>query len=102
MSNFRKNPALEIEIAKLPGTHKVLEEAAQAVARVARSIAPQESRRKNYKRSIKVARDANSTTVYTTDIAGHLVEYGSAKNPAYAPLRRAVRAAGLRLDENSK
>lgn len=30
----------------------------------------------------------------------HLVEYGSRNNPAYAPLRRGVRAAGLRLDEN--
>ena len=101
MTSFRKNPALEVEIAKLPGTRKVLEEAAQAVAHAARSIAPHKTRR-GYKQSIEVGRDANSTTVYTTDIAGHLVEYGSAKNPAYAPIRRAVRAAGLRLDETSK
>lgn len=100
MSGFRKNPALEAEILALPGTHAALEEAGRAVARVARSLAPNGSG--GYRRSIKVDRDANSTIVYTTDIAGHLVEFGSAKNPAYAPLRRAVRAAGLRLDETSK
>lgn len=33
---------------------------------------------------------------------GHLVEFGSKNNPPYAPLRRGVRAAGLRLDETPK
>lgn len=29
----------------------------------------------------------------------HLVEYGSKNNPAYAPVRRAVRALGLRFED---
>jgi hypothetical protein len=29
----------------------------------------------------------------------HLVEYGSRKNPAYAPARRGVRMAGLRFND---
>lgn len=37
--------------------------------------------------------------VATRDPFGHLVEWGSQNNPPYAPLRRGVRAAGLRLDE---
>jgi hypothetical protein len=30
---------------------------------------------------------------------GHVIEYGSANNRAYAPLRRAVRAMGLKFGE---
>ncbi|MES2867616.1 MAG: hypothetical protein V4703_12810 [Actinomycetota bacterium] len=30
------------------------------------------------------------------DIAWHIVEWGSVNSPAYAPVRRAVRAVGLR------
>lgn len=36
-------------------------------------------------------------TVYSTDWAAHLVEFGSMNNPAYAPFRRAASALGLRL-----
>lgn len=36
-------------------------------------------------------------TVYSTDWAAHLVEFGSANNPAYAPFRRAASALGLKL-----
>lgn len=32
----------------------------------------------------------------------HLIEYGSVNNTPQAPLRRAVRASGLRLDETPK
>lgn len=35
--------------------------------------------------------------VYSTDWAAHLVEYGSANNPAYSPFRRAASSLGLRL-----
>ena len=37
-------------------------------------------------------------SVVSTDPFGHLVEFGSVNNIAYAPLRRGVLAAGLRLD----
>lgn len=40
--------------------------------------------------------------VATTDFAGHLVEWGSKNNRPYAVLRRAARAAGLRLRESPK
>lgn len=40
--------------------------------------------------------------VVNTDYGGHLDEYGSVNNPPYAPLRTAVRAAGLRLEESSE
>lgn len=37
-----------------------------------------------------------------TDYGAHLDEFGSAKNPPNAPMRRAVRAAGIRLEEEPK
>lgn len=30
---------------------------------------------------------------------GHIIEFGSVNNPAYAPLRRAARQTGLRFEE---
>lgn len=36
-------------------------------------------------------------TVYSTDFAAHIVEFGSINNPAYAPFRRACAALGLKL-----
>ena len=33
------------------------------------------------------------------DMAWHLIEYGSKNNAPYAPVRRAVRAAGLRFED---
>jgi hypothetical protein len=32
---------------------------------------------------------------------GHIIEFGSATSPAYAPVRKAVRASGLRFREGS-
>jgi|VirMetMinimDraft_7_1064189.scaffolds.fasta_scaffold93106_2 hypothetical protein len=48
--------------------------------------------------------DAADGDVYVTDtdFGAHLDEYGSVNNPAYAPMRTAVRAAGFRLSEESK
>lgn len=47
-----------------------------------------------YARHIRVI----GNSVVSTDPFGHLVEFGSVNNIAYAPLRRGVLAAGLRLD----
>jgi hypothetical protein len=35
--------------------------------------------------------------VHSTDVAAHIIEFGSANNPAYAPFRKAASALGLRL-----
>ena len=51
---------------------------------------------------MKVEQDPTGTRVRLDDPFGFLAEFGSAKNPAYAPLRRAVKAAGYRLEENPK
>lgn len=37
------------------------------------------------------------TTVYSTDPAARIIEYGSVNNPAFAPLRRGADMTGARL-----
>ena len=49
---------------------------------------------------IVVATDGDEVYVSNTDHGAHLDEWGSVNNPAYAPMRTAVRAAGLRLEES--
>ena len=41
-------------------------------------------------------------TVGTKWRLGHLIEFGSATNPAYAPVRKAVRAMGMRFEEGGR
>lgn len=53
----------------------------------------------HYARSFTVVWDGerNAWLVGNTDIAAHLIEFGSVNNPPFAPLRRGTTAAGLRL-----
>jgi hypothetical protein len=43
---------------------------------------------------------ADGDRVVSTYPFAHIVEWGSVNSPAYAPFRRGIRAAGLRLDES--
>lgn len=52
--------------------------------------------------ALEVELDEDGVRLVNTDHGGHLTEWGSAKNPPKAPLRRAVREAGLRLQEHDK
>jgi hypothetical protein len=74
-----------------------LYEQAQLTANVVKAAAPVDSG--SYKNSISAKKTFTSVTVGTDDFAGHIIEWGSVKTPAQAPLRRGVLAAGLRLDE---
>lgn len=90
---FVRNPTFERELqdeAEFVGAMRTI---TQSVANNARTFAPKGTG--YYVRHLH----ARDNTVYTDDFAGHLIEWGSKNNPAYAPLRRGVRAAGLRLDE---
>lgn len=74
-----------------------LADAGEEVASQAKAAAPVVTG--YYKRSIWVDRGPFQVTVGSHDPFGHMVEWGSINNPAYAPIRRGVLAAGLRLDE---
>lgn len=94
MSRFERNPAFEREIdAELEGH---LRHVAVETATAVREVAPRHTG--FYRRHVR----PEGTRVVAADPFWHLVEYGSANNPPYAPLRRGVRAAGLRLDARRK
>lgn len=61
------------------------------------AVAPVHTRR--YARSIVVVEIDGRVYLGSTDPFAHLVEWGSVNNPAYAPLRRGVQNAGMRLEE---
>lgn len=73
-------------------------ELGEQLADAARDVAPE--RTGAYKDSISVAQSGGRTAVLTTDFAGHIVEFGSRNNPAFAPLRSGARKAGFRLEEH--
>jgi hypothetical protein len=90
---FVKDPTFESQLQREAEFVAAMRSITQAVADEVRLVAPKQTG--YYVRHVH----ARDYTVYTDDIAGHLIEWGSKNNPAYAPLRRGVRAAGLRLDE---
>lgn len=76
--------------------------AAQEIARIADGYArnagaPWMPRKRG--QAIEVEGRGENVAVTNLDYAGHLIEWGSRNNPPHAPLRRAVRAAGYRLQE---
>lgn len=98
MSRPRFTPEREFERAlqHAPQMSLHLQDAARAVADEVRAAAPVGDTG-NYRRSVK----ADGGRVVSEDPFWHLVEFGSQNNPPYAPLRRGVRAAGVRLDEST-
>ncbi len=97
---FIPNPDFLRELAEEPGYRDALRQQAEGVRSQVRLIAPIESG--DYRDSIVVTEDEQGVYVGSTDFAAHIVEWGSANNPPYAPLRRGVTGAGLRLREEPK
>lgn len=99
MALFRRDPDFEDELRKEPEFNDAL--AAEAEKVIGR--APQVPRIMPRKpKALEVQRDEDGVALVNTDAGGHLAEWGSVNNPPYAPIRRGVRAAGLRLDEEAK
>lgn len=88
---YRANPLFEEEVRAQPQHQKGMRKITKGVAATVRVVAPRKTG--YYERRVK----ARGTAVAATDHFWHLVEFGSVNNPPYAPLRRGVRAAGLRL-----
>lgn len=96
---FRPNPKFIAELEVQDETKEALVDAAEDVAKRVRS---HEIMRRKGSQPIEVDDSGEHPRVVNTDHGGHLDEFGSAKNPPYAPLRTGVRAAGLRLDESGE
>lgn len=90
------DPAAAVQTARVRAH---LEVVAEDVQRRAQLASPTGTSRTGYRGRFKRRVTATSAQVGNTDIAAHLIEYGSVNNPPYAPLRRAVKAAGLNLTD---
>lgn len=95
------NPKLPAELQLQPEFQHGLTEVGGEIAETAKSMTPvgPDPRRGHLRDSFVVEPIKGGVAVGSQDSFFHLAEYGSAKNPAYAPLRRAVRASGLRFEE---
>lgn len=90
---FRRNHAFHQQITRNAIYIEGLDKIAEHLADKTRDATPHG--RGDAKRSIS----SEDNRVISTDPFWHLIEFGSRNNPAYAPMRRAARAAGLRLDD---
>lgn len=100
---FRANPRLRQELERSLPVRASVAAAANVAARHAALIARQARApwmpRSGADSTITVNVAGDEVRLVNTDHAAHLQEWGGRNNPPHAPLRRGVRAAGLRLDE---
>jgi hypothetical protein len=100
MSRYVPNPRLAAELAAAPEIHRARVDAARQAAEHAQRLSPRgPGRGPHFADSLRVADDGDDVRVESTDPFAHIIEFGSVNNPPYAPLRRGVRAAGLRLSD---
>ena len=90
---FRRNPRFHAELRRDPSTRAQLADHAKRAEGIARATSSR-SVANSY-----VVNAEHEVTLGNTNPFFHIHEWGSVNNPPYAPLRRAVRAAGLRLEE---
>jgi hypothetical protein len=101
---FLPNPKFLEELMGEGDFHDGLVETAEAVADNAKTAMPRgmDERRGHIADAFEVVEDGDQVFVVNLDSFFHLAEWGSINNPVYAPLRRGVQAAGLRLEESPK
>lgn len=97
-SGFKPNPAFEAQLKREVAYKAALLEPAEEVARTARATAHR-IMPAGRGEQIQAESFAGEVVVANHNHGGHLDEWGSKNNPPYAPLRRAVRSAGLRFRE---
>lgn len=91
MTAFVPDPGFEKAIVNQPLMRKALLAVAEDVVDVAGALAAEDTG--HYRRTLDaVAVSPGRARALSGDIAGHLIEFGSAKNIAQAPLRRAADA----------
>lgn len=102
---FVYDPSVELKLAR--GAEMALTVGAyvEKSADGARRLGPTPGTH-HYERSIgwAVGRDAIGILgrVFSTDIAAHMIEFGSVNNPPYAPLRNGVESTGLFVTDRGK
>jgi len=100
MGLYIPDPDFDANMQDALGPQAALRSAAEAVRGRAESDTPRIMPRNP--QAFEIQADAEGVRLVNTDHGGHLAEWGSANNPPMAPLRRAVRSAGLRLEEQER
>lgn len=98
MRAFIPNPNFINELAKETPQVEALTDAAKESAKESEKIRHHVMPQKKDP-AIEVENDGFRVWLVNTDYGGHLDEWGSKNNPAYAPLRNGVRNAGFPLEE---
>ena len=99
--SFRPNRQARAQLARQPEHKKFLREQAERVKDSAERESPI-GETGDYIDRFVIVELPTRMRVTNHDFAWHLVEFGSVNNPPYGPLRKGVRRAGLRLEENDK
>jgi hypothetical protein len=96
---FLPNPRFPLEMAKDAVLVAQLASAAKGAEENAKALAP--VREGDYRDGIEVVVEGSEVALVGTYWTSHFLEFGTVDTPAFAPLRRGVRAAGLRLKEDT-
>ena len=104
---FKPNPDGIQDLAQSAGVRVHLDRLADSVKERVEAESSSFARTGAYSRSIRTTKaertiDGARVTVYSADPFAHLIEWGSAKNTAYAPLRRATSGLGMRFKEHGR
>jgi hypothetical protein len=101
VNRYVRNPAGIHEIARSAALRAQTEKVGRAVINQAAALSPSWQ----FSQSLEILKsdvrgDELVVSVGSRWGLAHLIEWGSRKNPAYAPLRRAVSALGLKFDQS--
>ena len=97
---FEENPNFAREIERELEFRNGKVRIGEQVVQTAKQLSP--VRTGAYRDSLQVKALGPQVWVTATDFKGHWIEWGSINNPAFAPIRKAVIASGLRLREVPK
>jgi hypothetical protein len=99
---FTPNPAGIVDLMTDPGMKLLVVGATAAVRDEAEAGSPR--RTGHFATSFTTEVETTATgpvgTLGNSDVGAAAIEFGSVNNPPYAPIRRAVRATGLRLQDS--
>lgn len=80
----------------------VLRAYAQGAVNKIRSVSPPAVRSGAFRDSLKVKSQDGKVYIVSTDRKAHLLEFGTYRAPAFAPMRKGTQAAGLRFKSTPK
>jgi len=99
---FDLNPGALVELLSEREAVAYWEDATQALADEARAGSPQRTGKfsRSFTTDVSVGATGPVGTLGNTDPGAVPIEFGSVNNPPFAPMRRAARSLGLRMESD--